>query len=119
MKNKRQKNICVIIALSLVILSCIFAGTSKSVYAKTKNSSDVKAIKKIIAVQKKRGEKVGTNLNNKKQYQWNKKTGRLQGINWHKKKLKGKISFNKLKGLKNIKFWVQIIIIIISESISN
>lgn len=37
MKNRRQKNICVIIALSLVILSCIFVETSKSVYAKTKN----------------------------------------------------------------------------------
>ncbi|WP_302625982.1 leucine-rich repeat protein [uncultured Eubacterium sp.] len=102
MKNRRQKNVCVIIALLLVILSCIFVGTSKSVYAKTKNGNDVKELEKIISVQKKRGAKVSTNLNNKKQYQWNKKTGRLQGINWHKKKLKGKISFNKLNGLKSI-----------------
>ena len=39
MMHRRQKNVCVIIALSLVILSCIFAGTSKSVYAKTKNGN--------------------------------------------------------------------------------
>lgn len=101
MCNRRQKHIC-IFALFLLICSCIFAGTSKSVYAKAKNINDVKALQKIITVQKAKGSKVSANLNNKKQYKWNKKTGRLQGINWRKKKLKGKISFNKLRGLKNI-----------------
>lgn len=100
MKNKRQKSICKIMELSILILICIIVGPSKNVYAKAKNNNDVEAIKKIIEVQKKRGAKVSSDLNDKEQYKWNKKTGRLQIIHWPKKKLKGKINFNELTGLK-------------------
>ena len=41
-------------------------------------------------------------LDNKKQYKWSKKTGRLREINWYKKGLKGKINFNKLIELRYI-----------------
>ena len=102
MKNK-IKNISYKKIAFWIMISCIlFIGTSKNVYAKAKNSNDVKALENIITVQRNRGSNVSTNVNNKNQYKWNKKTGRLQSINWHKKRLKGKISFNKLKGLKNI-----------------
>ena len=61
------------------------------------NASDVKALKKIIKAQKKRGAKVSSKMNSSS-YTWN-GNGRLTGISWNNCKLKGSISFAGLKEL--------------------
>ncbi|MCR5736941.1 MAG: hypothetical protein K6G64_04750 [Eubacterium sp.] len=97
----RCKKILKRLVVSMVIACCILVAT-QGVSAKTKNSKDIRNLQKIISVQKKRGAKISSDINNKKQYGWNKKTGRLERITWKKKKLKGKISFNSLSGLEAI-----------------
>lgn len=102
MKNRKLKKASITIIFSLMILFFMFTATSKNVHAQEKDSNDVKAIQKIITIQRNKGAKVSINLDNKKQYKWSKKTGRLIEINWAKKSLNGKINFNRLTGLKKI-----------------
>lgn len=102
MKNIKLKKAPITIIFSLMILFCMFTATSKNIYAQSKDTNDVKAIRKIITIQRNKGAKVSTNLDNKKQYKWSKKTGRLREINWYKKGLKRKINFNKLIELRYI-----------------
>ena len=102
MKNRKLKKAPITIIFSLMILFCMFTATSKNIYAQSKDINDVKAIQKIITIQRNKGAKVSTNLDNKKQYKWSKKTGRLIEVSWAKKSLKGKINFNRLTGLKDI-----------------
>lgn len=83
------------------IIWCVY-GNIKNIYAQSKDSNDVKAIQSIITIQRNKGAKVSTNLDNKRQYKWSKKTGRLREINWYKKGLKGNINFNKLTELRYI-----------------
>ena len=66
-----------------------------------KNASDVKALKKIIAAQKKAGAKVSSDLDSN-QYKWDKKTKRLIGIVWDNCGLSGSISFSGLNELKDL-----------------
>ena len=61
------------------------------------NASDVKALKKIIKAQNKKGAKVSSKMNSSS-YTWNSK-GRLTGIYWDNCKLKGSISFAGLTKL--------------------
>ena len=85
-----------------MILFGVFTATSNNAYAQSKDINDVKAIQKIITIQRNKGAKVSAKLDNKKQYKQSKKTGRLREINWYKKGLKGKINFNKLIELRYI-----------------
>ena len=96
MKNRKLEKTPITIILSLMILFGVFTATSNNAYAQSKDINDVKAIQKIITIQRNKGAKVSAKLDNKKQYKWSKKTGRLREINWYKKGLKGKINFNKL-----------------------
>ena len=100
MKSIKQNKMCISISLMLILLLCMFTATSKNIYAQSKDSNDVKAIQSIITIQRNKGAKVSTNLDNKRQYKWSKKTGRLREINWYKKGLKGNINFNKLTELR-------------------
>ena len=102
MKNIKLEKTPITIILSLMILFGVFTATSKNIYAQSKDSNDVKAIQSIITIQRNKGAKVSTNLDNKRQYKWSKKTGRLREINWYKKGLKGNINFNKLTELRYI-----------------
>ena len=102
MKSIKQNKMCISISLMLILLLCMFTATSKNVHAQEKDINDVKAIQKIITIQRNKGAKVSAKLDNKKQYKWSKKTGRLREINWYKKGLKGKINFNKLIELRYI-----------------
>lgn len=102
MKSIKQNKMCISISLMLILLLCMFTATSKNIYAQSKDSNDVKAIQSIITIQRNKGAKVSAKLDNKKQYKWSKKTGRLREINWYKKGLKGKINFNKLIELRYI-----------------
>lgn len=102
MKNRKLKKAPITIILSLMILFGVFTATSNNAYAQSKDINDVKAIQKIITIQRNKGAKVSAKLDNKKQYKWSKKTGRLREINWYKKGLKGKINFNKLIELRYI-----------------
>ena len=102
MKNRKLEKTPITIILSLMILFGVFTATSNNAYAQSKDINDVKAIQKIITIQRNKGAKVSTNLDNKKQYKWSKKTGRLIEVSWAKKSLKGKINFNRLTGLKDI-----------------
>ena len=102
MKSIKQNKMCISISLMLILLLCMFTATSKNIYAQSKDSNDVKAIQSIITIQRNKGAKVSTNLDNKRQYKWSKKTGRLREINWYKKGLKGNINFNKLTELRYI-----------------
>lgn len=65
-----------------------------------KKQSDKKALTKLIK-SKKAGSKISTNLDDEKQYTWD-KNGRLIGIEWGGMNLKGKISFASLPNLKVI-----------------
>ena len=108
MKNRKLEKTPITIILSLMILFGVFTATSNYAYAQSnvhaqeKDINDVKAIQKIITIQRNKGAKVSAKLDNKKQYKWSKKTGRLREINWYKKGLKGKINFNKLIELRYI-----------------
>jgi glucosamine-6-phosphate deaminase len=77
-----------------MILFGVFTATSNNAYAQSKDINDVKAIQKIITIQRNKGAKVSAKLDNKKQYKWSKKTGRLREINWYKK---GDIDFSQTK----------------------
>lgn len=69
---------------------------------KEKNENDVKILKILINEQIKKGACVNVDISNAYQYTWDKKTGRLIGINWEQKKLAGEINFNKLSKLRII-----------------
>ncbi|MCM1235697.1 MAG: hypothetical protein NC489_36850 [Ruminococcus flavefaciens] len=77
-------------------------GASKTIKVKNtgktvkKNKKDVAALKALIAKQRKRGAFISKDINSKK-YTW--KSGRLTGIDWHDKELRGKISFSSLTAL--------------------
>ena len=72
--------------------------TLKNTYKK--NSSDVKALRKIIQKQLALGAKVSTNLNDKS-YKWS-KSGRLTEIVWDKSQLQGNLSFAGLSALTDV-----------------
>ena len=99
-----KKNIKKISLLKAIVLCLLFAMIlsvkNEKSYGKSLKKRDVKSLNRIINVMRERGADVSTNIYNRSQYKWNKKTGRLQSIYWSKKKLKGEISFNKLDGLK-------------------
>lgn len=67
-----------------------------------KNAHDVKALKQIIKQQRNRGAEVPRKMN-AWTYKWDKKTGRLVKIDWENLNVNGKVDFNELKGLKNLK----------------
>ena len=81
----------------LIVLQAIGINQTK-VYAKNKN--DVRALKNIIQVQRKRGAKVSKNINDTNEYRW--KKGRLIYLNWSGNKVKGKLRLNKLTRLESI-----------------
>lgn len=66
------------------------------------DADDVKALKKIIEAQVASGAIISTDLSNSGNYTWDKQTGRLIGIDWTGKNLKGAISFSKLTALKEL-----------------
>ena len=100
MNNKLKKIIKIDIFLILLMILCSSSlQTNASI---KKNNQDVKALNKIISTQKKRGAKVSTDIDNQKQYRWDKKTGRLSSLIWNRKKIKGKIDISSFKGLKNV-----------------
>ena len=68
----------------IVVLTVgLFIVSNTSTYAKVKkNENDVRALKKIIEVQVKKGANINTNLNDKSVYRWGKKNGRLIRIDW-------------------------------------
>lgn len=66
------------------------------------DAGDEKALKKIIEAQVASGAYISTDLSNSVSYTWDKKTGRLIGIDWTGKNLKGAISFSKLTALKEL-----------------
>ena len=61
----------------------------------------MKALKKIIEAQVASGANISTDLDSW-QYTWDIQTGRLTGIDWTGKNLKGAISFSKLTALKEL-----------------
>lgn len=67
-----------------------------------KNAADVAALKQLIKKHRKAGAKVPEDINSM-YYSWNEK-GRLDGISWSDKKLKGSISFSKLPSLE----WISV-----------
>lgn len=66
------------------------------------DADDVKALKKIIEAQVASGAIISTDWSNSGNYTWDKQTGRLIGIDWTGKNLKGAISFSKLTALKEL-----------------
>ena len=65
-----------------------------------KSSSDQKALKALIKKVGK-GTKISSNMNNKKQYEWNSK-GKLVEIDWENCNIKGTVSFAGLASLTGI-----------------
>lgn len=65
-----------------------------------KNTSDTKALKKIVTKQNKLGAKLSKDMNSN-QYQWA-KNGRLTAINWNNCGLKGKLTVKGLSALKTL-----------------
>lgn len=89
--------------LCFVILLFFVGSITVNVEAKVKkNAHDVKALKQIIKQQRNRGAEVPRKMN-AWTYKWDKKTGRLVKIDWENLNVNGKVDFNELKGLKNLK----------------
>lgn len=87
----------------MILIFMFLCGMSMEVEAAVqKNSNDVKELNKIIRIQKKRGAKVSEDIDNKKQYHWSKKTGRLVKLRWYKKNVTGKVDISNLKALKTV-----------------
>lgn len=68
-----------------------------------KNKSDIEALEKIIQLQLKRGAVVSNDINNTDEYIWEK--GRLVGIVWNNKKLKGDLPVSEIPVLE--KLWCE------------
>ena len=99
----KQCNKKIIKRVVYIIFLCAFISLlNVNVEAKVKkNKNDVKALKSIISEQRKKGAKVEKNIDNDI-YEWSKKTGRLVGIYWSFRDLKGTIDFNRLDGLEEL-----------------
>ena len=70
-----------------------------------KSAADVKALKKLIEEQKALGATVSENLDDGTQYEWGDGgtyNGKLLGINWEGKQLKGSISLTAFDALGNL-----------------
>lgn len=100
MNNKLKKIIQLLIVLT--IFFSVISIQSQIKASTQKNVQDVEALNKIISIQKKRGADISENLNNKKQYKWNKKTGRLIKLVWNRKNIKGKVDVSSFKALQAI-----------------
>ena len=62
MKNRKLEKTPITIILSLMILFGVFTATSNNAYAQSKDINDVKAIQKIITIQRNKGAKVSAKL---------------------------------------------------------
>ena len=106
-KNKKEKTAIAIIRVLIVVLfivGCFFYPKVNAEAKVKKNADDVKALKEIIKSQYKKGGKVSKNLNDKEEYGWSKKTGKLIKINWSETvRLKGSLNLSKLTNLKYLK----------------
>ena len=73
--------------------------TTPSATPLANSSNDAKALKNLIAEQKKQGasSKLSEDIQNSEQYTW--KNGRLVGIDWRKVELKGELSTEKFSAL--------------------
>ena len=83
-------------------INIIFEDTNDAGDVKALDAGDVNALKKIIEAQVASGAIISTDLSNSGNYTWDKQTGRLIGIDWTGKNLKGAISFSKLTALKEL-----------------
>lgn len=85
---------------ALMILLIFLCNTSINVEAKIqKNPADVKALRKIIKIQRDKGADIINDLNDYS-YVWSETTGRLKKIYWNNCNIKGKLF---LKGLSELK----------------
>lgn len=84
------------------VMDIIFEDTNDAGDVKALDAGDVNALKKIIEAQVASGAIISTDLSNSGNYTWDKQTGRLIGIDWTGKNLKGDISFSKLTALKEL-----------------
>lgn len=73
--------------------------TTPSATPLANSTNDAKALKNLIAEQKKQGasSKLSEDIQNSEQYTW--KNGRLVGIDWRKVELKGELSTEKFSAL--------------------
>lgn len=79
-KKNKLKGIIKILVI-LILLSSLCAVDNENVQAKVaKNENDVRILKQIIKEQRSKGATVSKNINNKKQYGWDAKTGRLKKL---------------------------------------
>ena len=100
-KNNYRIIMKILIVIVFVVVGFISQNTNVEAKVK-KNTHDVKALKQIIKQQRNRGAEVPRKMN-AWTYKWDKKTGRLVKIDWENLNVNGKVDFNELKGLKNLK----------------
>ena len=100
MKKQLNRVIQCSVVIAVIVL---LGGITTTIHASVKNNTkDVEALNKIIKAQKRRGAEISTNIYYKKQYKWDKKTGRLTELIWNRRKIKGKLDLSGLKALKKV-----------------